>query len=120
MSAAAAAQPAAERGLEAFRRRDYAAAEKIFAGLVRANPSNARLHKLLGMTFAAQENWERAEEPFILDPAGAQLLIHHPVPQLIGRHGVRFLGGGQQQYRRMSPRNWRVSLTGRMWLRWLR
>src|SRR5437870_10649923 len=49
-------------GLEAFRRRDFAAAERAFSVLARQNP-NAHSWKLLGMTYIAQEKYNQAEEP---------------------------------------------------------
>ncbi len=67
-----AADSALERGLEAFRRRDFTAAEREFQQLVREQPSSARAHKLLGMTYVASERYEFAEEPLrracALDP----------------------------------------------------
>ena len=53
-----------ERGLNAFRRNDYAAAEQEFLQALREQPFNARAQKLLGMTYTAQERYQSAEEPF--------------------------------------------------------
>src|SRR5258708_6504167 len=50
------------QGLDAFSRRDFAVAERAFAGLVRQRPS-AQAWKLLGMTYIAQEKYNQAEEP---------------------------------------------------------
>jgi len=55
---------ALERGLEAFRRRDFPAAEREFMQAIREQPSNARAHKFLGMVYTAQERFQLAEEPF--------------------------------------------------------
>ena len=53
-----------ERGLEAFRKRDFAAAERAFSLAIRERPGSARAYKLLGMTYTAQEKYTQAEEPF--------------------------------------------------------
>ncbi len=53
-----------ERGLEAFRRRDFPAAEHEFLLAVRERPADARAHKFLGMVYTAQERFQAAEEPF--------------------------------------------------------
>lgn len=53
-----------ERGLEAFRKRDFPAAEREFQQAIREQPSNARALKFLGMVYTAQERYQRAEEPF--------------------------------------------------------
>ncbi len=58
-----AAESALERGLDAFRRRDFAAAASAFEEAVRQQPSRALAHKLLGMTYVAQEKYDLAEEP---------------------------------------------------------
>src|SRR5216683_1295269 len=50
------------QGLDAFSRRDFAAAERAFAGLARQRPG-AQAWKLLGMTYIAQEKYNQAEEP---------------------------------------------------------
>src|SRR5258708_4665960 len=50
------------QGLDAFSRRDFAVAERAFAGLVRQRPS-AQAWKLLGMTYIAQEKYNQAEQP---------------------------------------------------------
>jgi tetratricopeptide (TPR) repeat protein len=52
-----------QRGLAAFRNRDFAAAERQFKDAVRAEPENARAWKLLGMTYIAEEQYEAAEGP---------------------------------------------------------
>lgn len=61
-----------ERGLEAFRKRDFPTAEREFQQAIREQPSNARAHKFLGMVYTAQERFQLAEEPFrqacALDP----------------------------------------------------
>ncbi len=53
-----------DRGLEAFRKRDFAAAEREFLRAVDENAANARALKFLGMVYSAQERFQRAEEPF--------------------------------------------------------
>ncbi len=58
-----AGQPAIERGLEAFRRRDFAAAASAFEEAVRKQPSSPLANKLLGMTYVMQEKYQSAEEP---------------------------------------------------------
>ena len=57
------APDSAERGLEAFRRRDFKTAESEFAKLTSEKPDSARAWKLLGMTYIAEEKYEPAEEP---------------------------------------------------------
>ncbi len=57
------ADTAFDRGLEAFRRRDFTAAEREFLQAVRERPANARAHKFLGMVYVAQERFQPAEEP---------------------------------------------------------
>ncbi|MBI1792184.1 MAG: VCBS repeat-containing protein, partial [Acidobacteria bacterium] len=60
------------RGLEAFRQRDFAAAERSFQEAIRQQPSSARAHKLLGMTYATQDKYAQAQAFFeracTLDP----------------------------------------------------
>ena len=58
------AKAAIERGMEAFRERRFADAERAFQQAVREQPASARAHKWLGMTFVAREQYARAEEPF--------------------------------------------------------
>ena len=53
-----------ERGLQAFRRKDFRTAEREFRTLVQNQPNNALGWKLLGMVYTAQEDYKRAEEPF--------------------------------------------------------
>ena len=53
---------ALQRGMAAFSRRDFQAAEREFKEAVRAEPASARVWKLLGMTYIAQEKYEAAEE----------------------------------------------------------
>ena len=52
------------RGQAAFRRNDWAEAEKCFLAAVRAKPRSAAALKWLGMVYAAQEKFEQAEAPF--------------------------------------------------------
>jgi tetratricopeptide (TPR) repeat protein len=52
------------RGQEAFRRGDWAQAEKSFAAAVRESPRNAAAMKWLGMVYAAQEKFALAEPHF--------------------------------------------------------
>jgi Tfp pilus assembly protein PilF len=54
-----------ERGLEAFRQRDFPTAEREFQQAIREQPSNARAHKFLGMVYTAQERFQLAEKPFL-------------------------------------------------------
>ena len=56
------ADDALRQGLEAFRKRDFGAAERAFPELARQKPS-AHAWKLLGMTYIAEEKYNRAEEP---------------------------------------------------------
>jgi Tfp pilus assembly protein PilF len=51
------------RGAEAFRRGDLAAAEEALLEAVRLEPSSAVAHKLLGLTYSAQERYSLAQEP---------------------------------------------------------
>ncbi|MCC6591269.1 MAG: VCBS repeat-containing protein [Bryobacterales bacterium] len=53
-----------ERGQAAFQVKDWPAAERWFAEALRALPSDAAVHKWLGMTYAAQEKFVLAEAPF--------------------------------------------------------
>ncbi len=62
--AAARADELLERGLEAFRQRDFVAAERLFLRLSRQESGNARAWKLLGMTYAAEEKYNLAESAF--------------------------------------------------------
>jgi Tfp pilus assembly protein PilF len=72
---AAAGDSALERGAEALRRHDFAAAEAALTEAVREAPRNARAAKLLGMAYSAEEKYALAEEPLrracTLDPAEA-------------------------------------------------
>src|SRR5256885_1483916 len=52
-----------ERGLAAFKQRDFQAAEREFKEALRVGPASAQLWKLLGMTYIAQEKYEAAEDP---------------------------------------------------------
>ena len=52
-----------ERGLEAFRRRDFAAAATAFEQAARERPGRALPLKLLGMSYVAQEKYSDAEPP---------------------------------------------------------
>lgn len=62
--AAPAGTDALQRGQEAFRRQDWAEAEKILAAAIHENPKNAAALKWLGMVYAAQQKFEQAEAPF--------------------------------------------------------
>jgi enediyne biosynthesis protein E4 len=55
------APDAMERGLEAFRRRDFKIAESEFAKAAAEKPGSARVWKLLGMTYIEEEKYEDAE-----------------------------------------------------------
>src|SRR5436190_10434771 len=70
---AAPADTTLDRGLEAFRKRDFASAEQAFAQAIRERPGSAHAHKLLGMTYSAQEKYVEAEASLRtackLDPA---------------------------------------------------
>jgi Tfp pilus assembly protein PilF len=65
-------QTALERGAEAVRQGDYAAAEAALERALREQPGNAQAHKALGMAYSAQEKHLLAEAPFqracTLDP----------------------------------------------------
>src|SRR5579884_2035921 len=52
------------KGLTAFERRDFAAAEQAFRRYVSEHPHSARAWKLLGMTYAAREDYRQAELAF--------------------------------------------------------
>ena len=59
-----AAEPDAfERGMAAFRKRDFPAAERELTKLVREHPTSARAWKLLGMVYSSQDKYENAEGP---------------------------------------------------------
>ena len=62
--AAALASDSMERGQDAFRRKDWAASERLFGDAMREQPNNAEAHQWLGMTLAAQEKYALAEIPF--------------------------------------------------------
>jgi enediyne biosynthesis protein E4 len=49
---------------ELFRRADWPAAERACRLAIQQQPDNPRAHKLLGMIFAAQQQFARADEPF--------------------------------------------------------
>jgi tetratricopeptide (TPR) repeat protein len=59
-----AASGALERGQAAFRRGDWAEAERNFLAAVREKPKSATALKWLGMVYTAQEKFDRAEAPF--------------------------------------------------------
>jgi Flp pilus assembly protein TadD len=63
-TAATASPDALERGQAAFRRGDWAEAEKSFLAAVREKPGNAAALKWLGMTYAVQEKFDVAEPRF--------------------------------------------------------
>jgi Flp pilus assembly protein TadD len=54
-----------ERGLNAFKRHDLRTAEREFVQAVSDQPNSARVWKLLGMTYIAEERYEPAENPAI-------------------------------------------------------
>ncbi|MGH9663303.1 MAG: FG-GAP-like repeat-containing protein, partial [Bryobacteraceae bacterium] len=54
---------ALRRGMAAFRQRDFHTAEREFKVAVQTEPGSARIWKLLGMTYIAQEKYEAAEDP---------------------------------------------------------
>ena len=53
-----------ERGVKALQNRDFALAESCFRQVIATQPKSAGAHKLLGMTFTAQERTESAEPEF--------------------------------------------------------
>ena len=60
-----AAEPIAfDRGMAAFRKRDFVAAEREFRQLTIQDPDSARAWKLLGMTYSAQEKYALAVGPY--------------------------------------------------------
>ena len=63
-TAAPTASDALERGQAAFRRGDWAEAEKCFLAAVREKPGNAAALKWLGMVYTAQEKFDLAQAPF--------------------------------------------------------
>lgn len=52
------------KGLEAFAHRDFGAAEQIFRKYLSEHPHSAHAWKLLGMTYAAREDYRQAEPAF--------------------------------------------------------
>src|ERR1700683_356287 len=58
------ASDALERGQAAFRRGDWAEAEKSFLAAVREKPASAAAFKWLGMVYTAQKKFDLAEAPF--------------------------------------------------------
>ena len=64
LAAPLAAQVFLQSGQNAFRARDWPAAERHFGEAVRAQPLSAPAHKWLGMTYAAQSKLVLAEAPF--------------------------------------------------------
>lgn len=50
-----------QRGMAAFRNRDFQSAERAFKQAVQAEPESARAWKFLGMTYIAREQFELAE-----------------------------------------------------------
>ena len=56
------APDAIDRGLDAFRKRDFKTAEREFAKAVSEKPSNAHAWKLLGMTYIAEDKNNDAED----------------------------------------------------------
>ncbi|MDQ6706650.1 MAG: hypothetical protein M3Z85_11825, partial [Acidobacteriota bacterium] len=48
----------AAKGLEAFRKRDFISAARIFQEIAQQDPANARAWKLLGMSYAAEEKYD--------------------------------------------------------------
>jgi enediyne biosynthesis protein E4 len=52
------------RAQRLFQQRDWAAAERQCRAAIREQPGNAQAHKLLGMVFAAQEQFQMADQPF--------------------------------------------------------
>ena len=53
-----------QQGQKAFSIKDWPAAERAFQQAIAAQPASALSHKWLGMTYAAQEKFLLAEEPF--------------------------------------------------------
>lgn len=53
-----------QRGQEAFRHRDWAEAEKSFLAAIRQRPTDASAFRWLGMVYAAQEDFARAQPQF--------------------------------------------------------
>ena len=53
-----------ERGLEAFRQKDFSKAEQFFREAIRENPELPLAHKLLGMSFSVREDYGQALDPF--------------------------------------------------------
>jgi enediyne biosynthesis protein E4 len=53
-----------QQGQNAFRAKDWPAAERSFTQAVRTQPRSALANKWLGMTYAAQEKYLQAEPPF--------------------------------------------------------
>ncbi|MGA3238283.1 MAG: tetratricopeptide repeat protein, partial [Bryobacteraceae bacterium] len=62
--AAPAGSDAMQRGQAAFRRGDWAEAEKSFLAAVREKPGSAAALKWLGMVYTAQNKFDLAESPF--------------------------------------------------------
>ena len=62
--AAPAGSDAFQRGQTAFRRGDWAEAEKSFLAVVREKPGSAAALKWLGMVYTAQKKFDLAEAPF--------------------------------------------------------
>jgi Tfp pilus assembly protein PilF len=60
----AAPRSAIEQGLAAFRERDFGTARKCFEQAVREQPGRALAHKLLGMTYTAEQNDPAAREHY--------------------------------------------------------
>jgi tetratricopeptide (TPR) repeat protein len=52
-----------QQGQNAFRAKDWPAAERLFTEAVRVQPKSALVNKWLGMTYAAQEKYLLAEPP---------------------------------------------------------
>ena len=53
-----------EEGQRAFRQKDWANAERAFLQAAQAEPNRPLAHRWLGMTYAAQEKYALAEQPF--------------------------------------------------------
>ena len=77
--AAPAGSGSLEHGQKAFRRGDWAEAEKSFLAAVREQPKNAAALKWLGRVYTAQQKFDLAEGPFRLaceiDPREERLLL---------------------------------------------